>query len=94
MALKRMVITKENVTSLDPRAEAKFATASIPGRVLNVSCETDGTGTAEIQLKHPDGTVVTLATVTIPTLAKDEKMLLSARIVVGIRGAEAVAEIG
>ena len=95
MADERMTITKEpGVTSLDPRAVKKFATATTPGRVLNVDCETDSTGTAEIQLKHPDGTVVTLTTVTVPTLAKGEKMSLRARVVAGIRGAEkVVAEI-
>ena len=94
VALKKMTITKEDVTSLDPKAEAKFATAAIAGRVLNARCETDGTGTAEIQLKHPDGTITKLADAAIPTLAKDEKMVLRARIAVSVSEPVAVvAEI-
>lgn len=94
MAAGRMTITKEaGVTSLVPKAEAKFATATIPGRVLNVACETDGTGTAEIQLKHPDGTITKLADATIPTLAKDEKMTLRARIAVSIKSSASGLDI-
>jgi len=82
----KMQITKENVTSLDPRAEAKFATADIPGRVLNVSAETDGAGTARIQMVHPDGTVETLVDVTMPVLGAGETCKIGARLTANVSG--------
>ncbi len=93
MASKKMTITKENVTSLDATAKAKFATPAIPGRVLNIDCETDGSGTAEIQLKHPDGSVESLATVTAPTLKTGENLSLRVRVCTAIRKKDEVAEI-
>jgi len=90
---KPMIITKEaGVTSLDPRAVAKFATAMEPGRVLNVSCETDSTGTASIQLVHPDGSTQTLCDVTMPVLAKGETCKIGARLTACVIGAEKDAE--
>ena len=89
---KQMTVTKPDVTALDSKAVAKFAAPGVPGRVLNIDCETDGTGTAEVQLKHPDGTVTKLADVTVPELADGEKMALRVRICAGIRVA-AKAEV-
>ena len=85
----KMTITKEAVTSLDARAVAKFAKPGTPGRVLNIDCETTGTGTATIQMVHPDGSIQSLVSVTVPLLAKGESCVLRARIDVGIRGAKA-----
>jgi len=85
----KMTITKEPVTSLDPRAVAKFAKVGTPGRVLNIDCATTGTGTATIQIVHPDGSVQSLVSVTVPLLAKGESCVLRARVDVGIRGAKA-----
>ena len=86
---EKMTITKEAVTSLDARAVAKFAKVGTPGRVLNIDCETTGTGTATIQIVHPDGSIQSLVSVTVPLLAKGESCSLRARVDVGIRGAKA-----
>ena len=95
MADEKMTITKENVTSLDPTAVAKFATASEPGRVLNVAIETAGSGVGEFLFKHPDGTVVSLVSATVPKLAAGETLYLRARIRADIRKpAKVDAEIG
>ena len=87
---KPMTITKEpGVTSLDPRAVKKFATATTPGRVLNCTAITAGTGTAIIQLVSPDGSVDVLCDVTMPKLAKGETCKIGARLTACVVGAVA-----
>ena len=91
-----MTVADKGFTTLNPRAEAKFAAPGIPGRVLNTRAETaTGGGTAEIQLKSPDGSITKLADAVIPTLAKDEKCIFQVRVSTGIaKATRTVAEVG
>ena len=94
MATKPMIVTKEaGVTSLDPKAVKKFATATTPGRVLNCTAVTEGTGTAIIQLVSPDGSVDVLCDVTMPVLAKGETCKIGAYIYTSVLRAEDVSEV-
>ena len=89
MADTKMKVTGPALKVLNPKAANKFEAHGVAGRVINRDCETDGTGTAEVQLKHPDGTIEKLADVTTPTLGKGETMSLRVRICAGIRAAKA-----
>lgn len=82
---KKMIVRKPETDSLDPKATGKFAEKGQAGRVMNVEAETDGGGTAEVLLKHPDGSVEKLAGVTVPELSKAEKCILRIRIDAAMR---------
>jgi len=94
MADTKMKVTGLALKALNPKAANKFETNGVAGRVINRDAETDGAGTAEVQLVHPDGTITKLADVTIPTLPKGEKMSLRVRICAGIRTAAAEVDEG
>jgi len=80
--------------TLDPRAKNKFARAGKPGRVMNVEAVTDGSGDAEVLLKHPDGTIELLARVAVPKLSETETCVVRVRIYTHVRDvAEAVEEL-
>lgn len=90
---KRMIVKKPDTVVLTPGAANKFATSANPGRVINIDAETDGGGTPEIQLKHPDGSIEILARVSIPDLDKGERCSLRVRMCADIRPPSSVTEV-
>lgn len=91
--VKKMTLNIDGPTALDPKAEAKFASPGVPGRVVNIDGETDGGGVVEVLLKHPDGTIEQKATVPVPKLAASEKCAIQIRVSTNIRNQSKVAEV-